>query len=103
MSSPCYAALEIGRCKGRSIDRGRIIGLDHQRFPNLRNFAFQEEYLGLPKENGAHFDEKYLWDQLRPIIPYPTGRFFRRTLSQALRASAVWTFARPSNGVRSGI
>ena len=28
----------------------------------------------------------YLWHQLRPIIPYPTGRFFRRTLSQALRA-----------------
>ena len=21
------------------------------------------------------FDEKYLWDHLRPIIPYPTGRF----------------------------
>jgi hypothetical protein len=21
-------------------------------------------------------DEKYLWDELRPIIPYPTGRFF---------------------------
>ena len=32
------------------------------------------------------FDEKYLWDELRPIIPYPTGRFFRGTLSQALRA-----------------
>ena len=27
-----------------------------------------------------------LWDQLRPIIPYPTGRFFRGTLSHALRA-----------------
>src|SRR5271157_5207100 len=38
------------------------------------------------KKHGAHFDEKYLWDQLRPIIPYPTGRFFRGTLSQALRA-----------------
>src|SRR5580700_11631974 len=24
--------------------------------------------------------------KLRPIIPYPTGRFFRGTLSQALRA-----------------
>ena len=32
------------------------------------------------------FDEKYLWNQLRPIIPYPTGRCFRGTLSQALRA-----------------
>src|SRR5271165_1627255 len=38
------------------------------------------------KKHGAHFDEKYLWDQLRPIMPYPTGRFFRGTLSQALRA-----------------
>ena len=28
----------------------------------------------------------YLWDQLRPIIPYPTGRFLRDTFSQALRA-----------------
>jgi hypothetical protein len=28
----------------------------------------------------------YLWDRLRPIIPYPAGRFFRWTLSQALRA-----------------
>ena len=33
-----------------------------------------------------HDDEKYVWDMLRPIIPYPTGRFFRGTLSQALRA-----------------
>jgi hypothetical protein len=23
-----------------------------------------------------HLEEKYLWDQLHPIIPYPTGRFF---------------------------
>src|SRR5580692_8561964 len=29
---------------------------------------------------------EYLWDSLRPIMPYPTGRFFRGTLSQALRA-----------------
>jgi len=48
--------------------------------------TFQEEYLAFLKKHGAHFDEKYLWDQLRPIIPYPTGRFFRGTLSQALRA-----------------
>src|SRR5580693_4354762 len=44
-----------------------------------RNLAFL-------KKHGAHFDEKYLWDSLRPIIPYPTGRFFGGTLSQALRA-----------------
>jgi hypothetical protein len=47
---------------------------------------FEEEYLAFLKKHGAHFDEKYLWDQRRPIIPYRTGRLFRRTLSQALRA-----------------
>jgi hypothetical protein len=26
--SPCNPAYEIGRCEGRSIDKGRIIGLD---------------------------------------------------------------------------
>jgi hypothetical protein len=39
---------------------------------------FQEEYLAFLKNRDAYFDEKYLWDQLRPIIPYPTGRFFGR-------------------------
>ena len=34
----------------------------------------------------VHDDEKYLLDELHPIIPYPTGRFFREALSQALRA-----------------
>ena len=38
------------------------------------------------KKHDAHFHEKYLWDQLRPIIPSPTGRFFGGLLSQALRA-----------------
>jgi len=33
------AAYEIGRCEGRSIDKGRIIGLDSS---NLRNFAWQQ-------------------------------------------------------------
>src|ERR1700719_2613799 len=40
----------------------------------------------LKLKHGAHLDEKYLWDALRPIIPSPTGRFFLGTLSQALRA-----------------
>src|SRR5258708_7188132 len=48
--------------------------------------TFQEEYLAFLRKHGAHSDEKYFWDQLRPTIPYPTGRFFRGTLSQALRA-----------------
>jgi len=43
-------------------------------------------YLACLKKHDVHFDEKYLWDQLRLIIPYPTGRFFRGDLSQALRA-----------------
>jgi hypothetical protein len=30
--------------------------------------------------------EKFLWNRLRPIIPYPTGRYFRGKHSQALRA-----------------
>ncbi len=47
---------------------------------------FHEEYLAFLKNRDAYFDEKYLWDQLRPIIPYATGRFFGETLSQALRA-----------------
>src|SRR3984957_21133756 len=38
------------------------------------------------QKHGGHVDKKYLWDSLRPIIPYPTGRSFRGTLSQALRA-----------------
>jgi hypothetical protein len=33
--------------------------------------------------------EKYLWDEWRLIIPYPTGRLFRGTLSQALRATLL--------------
>jgi hypothetical protein len=33
----------------------------------------------LEQKHGAQVGEKYLWDSLRPIIPYPTGRFFRGT------------------------
>jgi hypothetical protein len=32
-------------------------------------------------KHGAQVDEKYLWDSLRPIIPYPTGRFLCKRLS----------------------
>ena len=42
--SPCNPAYEIGRCEGRSIDKGRIIGLDSSNLPNLRNFAWQQGY-----------------------------------------------------------
>jgi hypothetical protein len=28
----------------------------------------------LKQKHDAQVDEKYLWDSLRPIIPYPTGR-----------------------------
>jgi hypothetical protein len=39
----------------------------------------------LKQKHGAQVDDKYLWDSLHPIIPYPTGRFFRpiRALSLA--------------------
>jgi len=57
-----------------------------QLLEHHRTRTFQEEYLASVKKHGLHFDEKYLWDSLRPIIPYPTGRFFRGTLAQALRA-----------------
>src|SRR5208337_88703 len=103
--SPCNPAYEIGRCEGRSIDKGRTIGLDtsnlskppklclatglwriqrwylagsvhyiEQQLEHHRTRTFQEEYLAFLKKHGAHFDEKYLWDYLRPIIPYPTLR-----------------------------
>ncbi len=39
-----------------------------------------------------------LWDQLRPIIPYPTGGFFRGVLSQALRA---WPRSACPSGTKS--
>ena len=47
-----------------------------------RTRTFQEEYLASVKKNGLHFDEKYPWDSLRPIMPYPRdgsfeGRFPR--------------------------
>jgi hypothetical protein len=48
-----------------------------QQLEHHRTRAFQEEYLASVKRHGPHFDEKYLWDSLRPIIPYPTGRFSR--------------------------
>jgi hypothetical protein len=28
-----------------------------------------------PIRHGSHFHETYLWNWLRPIIPYPTGRY----------------------------
>src|SRR5580704_3761517 len=52
--------------------------LEHHRTP-----TFREEYLASLRNTALHFDEKYIQyicDSLRPIIPYPTGRFFRGTL-----------------------
>src|SRR5208337_3228143 len=45
-----------------------------QQLEHHRTRTFQEEYLAFLKKHGAHFDEKDLWDYLRPIIPYPTLR-----------------------------
>jgi hypothetical protein len=44
-----------------------------QQLEHHRTRTFTEEYLASVKKHGPHFDEKYLWDSLRPIIPYPTG------------------------------
>ena len=57
-----------------------------------RTRTFQEEYLAFLKKHGAQFDEKHLWDSLRPIIPYPTGRFFRGTIGVGTKVG----FAPPS-------
>ncbi len=38
---------------------------------------FKKSTLAFLKKHGALFDQKYLWDHLRPIRPYPMGRFFR--------------------------
>ena len=61
-----------------------VIGVTEFRIVKLKIFMLYE--FSPTIQHGTHFDEKYLWDQLRPIILYPTGRFFRGTLSQALRA-----------------
>ena len=70
--------LECGIAKQNKLERAMAYSASVQ--------TFQEEYLAFLKKRGALFDEKYLWHQLRPIRPYPMGRFFRWTLSQALRA-----------------
>jgi hypothetical protein len=49
-------------------------------------FVLYYLYLAFLKKHGTHFDENYLWGLAAPIIPYPTGRFFRGDAFQALRA-----------------
>jgi hypothetical protein len=51
--------------------------------------AHQEEYLAFLKKRDAYFDDQYLWDQLCPIIPYPTGRFFGGTLPGTSRQATI--------------
>jgi hypothetical protein len=51
----------------------------------------------------VRYDEKYHWDYLRPIIPYPTGRFFGGALSQALRARLRSACPSGTVGVVSGL
>ena len=63
------------------VQRRDLAGTVHyieQQPEHHRTRTFQEEYLAFLKKHGAHFDEKYLWDEVRPIIPYPTGRFLFR-------------------------
>jgi hypothetical protein len=58
----------------------------------------KEEYLAFLNKYDAHFDEKHLWDELRPIRPYPNGTVLSRdlfpgtscqaTIAQSLRDSS---------------
>jgi hypothetical protein len=57
-----------------------------QQLEHHRTRTFQEEYLASVKKNGLHFDEKYPWDSLRPIMPYPRDGSFEGRFPQALRA-----------------
>jgi len=47
------------------IQRWCLAGTVHyieQQLEDSSDTNFQEEYLAFPKKQGAHFDEKYLWD-----------------------------------------
>jgi len=77
-----YGAFSVGirRFRKRSIE---------QQLEHHRTRTFQEEYLAL--RNTAPISTRNTSGigcarSYRPIIPYPTGRFIRGTLSQALRA-----------------
>jgi hypothetical protein len=87
-------------CRCTRLDSGNGHYIE-QQLEHHRKRTFQEEYLASVKKHGLRFDEKHLWDSLRPIIPYPAGRFFRAirravacswqgTLAQALRARLRW-------------
>src|SRR5580698_10649673 len=77
------SAWDIATQKSRPVGYGLIrTGVRTDSMIGVTKFRIGK----LKQNHGAHLDEKYLWDALRPIIPYPTGRFFRGTLSQALRA-----------------
>jgi hypothetical protein len=43
----------------------------------------------IASSSSTHFDEKYFWDSLHPIIPYPMGRFFGGTLSPGTSCQAT--------------
>src|SRR6202030_1076396 len=82
-AKPTFVPTPIATQKCRPVGYGVIrAGLRTDSMIGVTKFRIGK----LKLKHGAHVDEKYLWDSLRPIIPYPTGRFFRGTLSQALRA-----------------
>jgi hypothetical protein len=73
--------------KGAGENASRRVRSDSCRCAHRFEIGVTKFRIGILKpKHGAHLDEKHLWDSLRPITPYPTGRFFRGTLSQALRA-----------------
>jgi hypothetical protein len=57
-----------------------------QQLEHHRTRTFQEEYLASAKKHGAHFRREIPLGLAAPDHTVPTGRFFRGTLSQALRA-----------------
>ena len=63
--------------ESRPVGYGMIV----QVYASIR--TFEAAFL---RRHDAHFGEKYLWDRLRPIIPYPPGRLLGMASSQALRA-----------------
>ena len=82
-AKPTFVPTPIATQKCRPVGYGVIrAGVRTDSMIGVTKFRIRK----LKLKHGAHVDEKYLWDSLRPIIPYPTGRFFRGTLSQALRA-----------------
>src|ERR1700724_3137123 len=97
-SSPCNSAYEIGRCEGRSIDKGRIIGLDSSNLskpPKLclatGLWRIQRCYLAGPGNGPLHRAAARTSSDTnlsRRVFSFPqkTRRTFRREIPLGLAA-----------------